>query len=286
MTEQASKTDSGEAKPAPKSGTALRFASAIPLIALALWLMFSAPQWAFEAFGYLWIAITANELMKMAIPESAPARIWGTLAAAGLGAVLLRAGEYPQALPSALVGLAAGALFFSLVKAKPIERGATRAGILLGGPIYVAGTLATIVLLHRHENGGAWVLLSMFIAFLSDTTAYFAGRAFGKHKLAPDVSPKKSVEGAIGGLVGSVSGAVGLSLTLLDGQLPVGHAIVLALIAGACGQAGDLFESLIKRSCGVKDSGSIMPGHGGLLDRSDALMFTGSITWLYVAWMV
>ena len=150
----------------------------------------------------------------------------------------------------------------------------------------MAGTLACLAQLHAHTDGGAWVLLSMFLAFLSDTGAYFAGRAFGKHKLSPALSPKKTIEGSVGGLVAAALGAVALQQTLLAGRFPLIDAVLLAFVGAALGQAGDLLESMIKRSCGVKDSGNIMPGHGGLLDRSDALMFTGAATWLYVTWLL
>jgi phosphatidate cytidylyltransferase len=175
-----------------------------------------------------------------------------------------------------------GGLFGGLARPDPVERAAMRTGWLLGGPIYVAGTLSTLDLMHGLPHGGSWVLLSMFLAWMSDTVAYFAGKYLGRHKLYPKLSPKKTVEGAMGGLVGSMIGAVIVSLWLIPG-FPLTHALGLAVVAGALGQAGDLFESLIKRSTGVKDSGRILPGHGGLLDRVDALMFTASATFLYAS---
>jgi phosphatidate cytidylyltransferase len=137
-------------------------------------------------------------------------------------------------------------------------------------------------LLHGLPHGGSWVFLSMMLAWLSDTGAYFAGKYLGKHKLYPKLSPKKTVEGSVGGLAGSAVGATIASLWLIPG-LPLGQALLLALFGGALGQAGDLFESLLKRSTGVKDSGRVLPGHGGLLDRVDALMFTASATYLYAS---
>ena len=275
-----------EAPPEKKKmgGTALRFASAIPLIAVVLYLMFWAPKWGFALFGLLWLGIVASELMAMTIPESRALRAWGVLGTVGLGATILYAGQLPGVLLTALFALVVGTLLTSLAAPDPIDRAAARIGWLLGGPIYVAGTLIPIVLLHRNtgELGGVWVLLCMFYAFLSDTGAYFAGRTFGRHKLYPKLSPKKTVEGSIGGVLAGTLGGVALQQTLLADALPLGHAIGLGLVATSLGQAGDLFESLLKRSCGVKDSGSIMPGHGGLLDRSDALMFTGATTYLYV----
>lgn len=279
---------SGSEPTAPKKGlgsTALRFLSALPLIPSVLWLMFAGPGWAFEVFGLLWITICGHELMAMAIPESRVARVWGTLATTGLAAAILHAPS-SEALFGALLLLSIGALFVALVAPHPIPDASRRMGWLLGGPIYVGATLACLAAVHRHDHGGAWVLLSMFMAFLSDTGAYFAGRALGRHKLYTELSPKKTVEGAIGGLVTSAAGAVALQQTLLLDVLPMLDAIVLALVGTAFGQAGDLLESLLKRSCQVKDSGKIMPGHGGLLDRSDALMFTGMAVWAYATWIL
>lgn len=278
---------SAEPEPEKKGlgSTALRFLSALPLIPFVLWLMFGAPKWGFEIFGLLWIAICGHELMSMAIPESRLARIWGTVATVGLAATMLHAPN-ASALVGALLILALGGLFVGLAAPEPVADASRRLGWLFGGPIYVGISLGTIAALHQDEHGGAWVLFSMFLAFLSDTGAYFAGRAFGRTKLYPKLSPKKTVEGSIGGLVAGVLGALALQQTLLVGVLPWPDTIALALVATALGQAGDLLESLIKRSCGVKDSGNIMPGHGGLLDRSDALMFTAAATFAYVTWIL
>ncbi|MCB9616984.1 MAG: phosphatidate cytidylyltransferase [Sandaracinus sp.] len=286
MTEPTPET---QAAPEPEKkglgSTALRLLSALPLIPSVLWLMFGAPKWAFEIFGLVWIGICGNELMNMTIPESRLARVWGTLATVGLAAATLHAPNAP-ALAGGLLVLALGGLFVALAAPDPIADASRRLGWVLGGPIYVGATLGGLAAMHQDTHGGAWVLLSMFLAFLSDTGAYFAGRAFGRTKLYPKLSPKKTVEGSIGGLVAGVLGALALQQTLLAGVLPMLDAVLVALVGTALGQAGDLLESLIKRSCGVKDSGNIMPGHGGLLDRSDALMFTSATVWAYLTWIL
>ncbi|MEM7606456.1 MAG: phosphatidate cytidylyltransferase [Myxococcota bacterium] len=271
----------------PKKGlgsTALRFATALPLIPLVLWLLFWAPPVAFQIFGLLWIAVVAQELMAMAIPESRACQVLGIANTVGLTALFFYGAGNARNFIAAFFAIVVGALFVSLSTPQPVARAAPRIGWLLGGPIYVAGTLGTVALLHAHDHGGAWVLLAMFAAFFSDTGAYFAGRAFGKHKLYPLVSPKKTVEGAIGGLFAAAFGA-GLVQYFLLPHVPLWHAALLGVVAAALGQGGDLLESLIKRSCGVKDSGKIMPGHGGLLDRSDALMFTSATVWMYVEFL-
>ncbi|MAQ18888.1 MAG: phosphatidate cytidylyltransferase [Sandaracinus sp.] len=276
-------------EPAPEKkklgGTALRFVSALPVIAVVLYAMFWAPKWAFQLFGLLWLSICASELMAMTMPQNHGPRVWGILATVGFASVIIFAGGIPGAILAGIFGLAVGALIVGLVFPDPVPEAAKRIGWLMGGPVYIAGTLSSIVLLHHDTgaHGGAWVLLSMFYAFLSDTGAYFAGRTFGKHKLYPKLSPKKTVEGSIGGILAATLGGVAVQQTLLAGEIGLVPIIVLGVFASALGQAGDLFESLLKRSCGVKDSGNIMPGHGGLLDRSDALMFTGATTYFYVS---
>jgi CDP-diglyceride synthetase len=121
-----------------------------------------------------------------------------------------------------------------------------------------------------------WVLFAMFIIFTGDTGAYFTGRLIGRHKLAPNVSPGKTIEGAIGGLVCSVGGGFAAVAMFAPTHLPTMTPMQICLFAipaALLGQLGDLCESLIKRSAGAKDSGSIIYGHGGILDRLDALMF-------------
>jgi len=126
-------------------------------------------------------------------------------------------------------------------------------------------------------------MLVFFFSWMSDTGGYFAGRFLGKHKLYEAVSPKKTVEGSLGGLAGGLAGMF-LTRAVLLPDLPLSHGIPLALGATALGQAGDLGESVLKRSTGVKDSGAIVPGHGGILDRVDALMMTSVVVYLYVVW--
>jgi len=139
--------------------------------------------------------------------------------------------------------------------------------------------MASLALVRDFNPTGAWVFLTMALAWGSDTSAYFVGRKFGKTKLAPRISPKKTLEGSAGGLAASVLGALAMS-SFLPGLSPI-DAIALGILAGAAGQAGDLLVSVLKRSSGVKDSGGILPGHGGILDRVDALAFTAPATWAY-----
>jgi phosphatidate cytidylyltransferase len=177
---------------------------------------------------------------------------------------------------------------FTLIRLGPIDSAALRACALGFGPLYVAVPLTLLALMRRTLGAGVGpgvVLLCLGLAWFADTSAYFAGRFLGRHKLYEAVSPKKTVEGAIGGLLGSVVWALLGSLWFLRGALPLAHAVPLAIVAGVLGQAGDLAESLLKRSTGIKDSGDIVPGHGGVLDRVDALLMTSVVVFLYTQWI-
>jgi phosphatidate cytidylyltransferase len=161
-------------------------------------------------------------------------------------------------------------------------------GLTLAGAFYIAWLLSHFILLRAlnapplHDTifkqlgmqpGVAWIYYACAITWLQDTSAYFVGRRFGRHKLAPILSPKKTWEGAAGGMIGAILTGIacvmllGLPITLLQGAL-------LGLVGGIVGPLGDLSESLIKRQVGLKDAGNLIPGHGGILDRADSLLFT------------
>ena len=152
----------------------------------------------------------------------------------------------------------------------------------VAGILYIGWLLGYLVALRGLENGREWVLFALFVTFASDSAAYFIGSAFGKHPMAPGISPKKTWEGAAGGIAGAIGIAM-LLLLILDLPLTYIQAIPLATGASIFGQMGDLLESLFKRSAGVKDSGNSMPGHGGFLDRMDSVVFAGAFVYYYAA---
>jgi phosphatidate cytidylyltransferase len=147
--------------------------------------------------------------------------------------------------------------------------------------LYVPLLTSFMVLLRGGEDGQWWILFLFAVNWGNDILAYYTGRSIGRHKLSRVVSPKKTIEGAIGGLVGGIVVAVVLRYALFSDRGVVELA-VLALLLGLVGQAGDLFESMIKRSAGVKDSGFIVPGHGGILDRIDSLLFCLPLLYCYI----
>ena len=150
-----------------------------------------------------------------------------------------------------------------------------------------ARLLGYMVAVRGLDDGRNWVYFTFFVTFASDTSAFFAGRALGRNKLAPDISPAKTREGAIGGVIGAVLVSL-LFLLPTPLQLPFNwiHAIILGLLVSVFGQLGDLVESLLKRNAGVKDSGRLLPGHGGLLDRMDSVVFAGVVVYYYVVWVI
>jgi phosphatidate cytidylyltransferase len=151
----------------------------------------------------------------------------------------------------------------------------------VAGILYIGWLLSHFVALRELDSGRGWVLFALFTTFASDSTAYFIGRDWGKHHLAPSISPKKTWEGAISGVAGAIIISP-LLVTLLDLPIGYGAAVLLAIAVSIFGQIGDLFESLFKRNTGIKDSGNMLPGHGGFLDRMDSIVFAGVVVYYYV----
>jgi len=148
------------------------------------------------------------------------------------------------------------------------------------GMVYIPLFLAHLVFLRNAPSGNIWIFFLLAVIFAGDTGAYYVGSYFGRHKLCPAVSPKKTVEGALGGLAAN----------LLTGALFKSHLMphqswliagLLFVVMGSAGQVGDLFESMFKRVGGIKDSGVILPGHGGILDRIDALLFAAPVVYYF-----
>ncbi|MFN8005884.1 MAG: phosphatidate cytidylyltransferase [Terriglobia bacterium] len=157
------------------------------------------------------------------------------------------------------------------------------------GLIYVPASLGLLIALHSSHTlwgeGSRWVFFLLIVVWFGDTAAYYIGGSLGKHLLAPNLSPKKTVEGAWGGLLGSALAAV-VSKKIFLPQASLVELILLALVIGVVSQIGDLSESALKRAAGVKDSSKLLPGHGGMLDRIDGVLFGSPILFVYVRFLL
>ena len=180
-----------------------------------------------------------------------------------------------------LIGMAV----LTLATKRPLVEALPAAGISSSGLLLVALPLTYAIRLHGISLAGKYILLfALVITWIGDTAAYFVGRAIGQHPFAPHLSPKKTWEGAAASFVGSLLVAVAMAHW---GQVNLGifRVIGMAAAGNIAGQMGDLLESAYKRSAGVKDSGTLLPGHGGILDRIDALILTFPVVWYYWLWI-
>jgi phosphatidate cytidylyltransferase len=252
----------------------------IPLLIAAVW--FDEPLPWFTVFVAVWGLLAVFEFYRMVavsriLPLTCFGLIWTLLFIVyphfGFPVPLLLTSGVVLSLILAVFGSQKEAAFTKWVWS-------------MSGVLYVGWLLSYLVAL-RLDAGRAWVYLALFATFGSDTAAFFIGRAWGRHRLAPHISPAKTWEGAIGGVLGAI--IISLLFTLpAPWQLPLsyGQAILLGILVSVFGQLGDLAESLLKRSTGVKESGNLIPGHGGVLDRTDSVVFAGIVVYLYYMFVV
>ena len=274
----------------------IRVASAAVLLPLVLYVVWvgGLPLFAFAAFAAL---IGAHEILAMLLPDLRERRLQAlvvTLMMSALAAALMGAPVARLAAPGfiALAMMLSGVAL--VLRPGELSTVAARWSVTTFASVYVGLPLLLMVLLRKvgagssgtvfgapaGEAGAYLVFLAMGATWSNDTFAYFAGRSLGKHKMAPLVSPKKTWEGAAGGLLGAFV-AILLMRHFLLPELPLVGTLLYGLAMATFTPIGDLCESLLKRSSGVKDSGNLIPGHGGVLDRIDALLFGLPITYLF-----
>lgn len=261
-----------------------RFLTALVFGPIILSLMYIVHPIGFTVFVAIAVAIASWELFSLSHPDRL-GRIVGVTLSVGYFLVARytdfgRLHSSTFILTTAL--LAPIALLLTLTRPARITHALVEVGTLILGPLYIGAMMATIPLMldiGTRNQGAGLVLLTLMVAWLSDTIAMGVGKALGGPKLYPAVSPNKTWSGALGGLTGSMLGAVIAHFGYLP-SLPLGAGIAVAAAAGAVGQAGDLCESVLKRAAGVKDSGAVLPGHGGFLDRIDALTFAAATMYL------
>ncbi len=268
------------------SGTQVRVLTALALGALGLFVIFALPRYAFVGFtallalglGYEWFRLSTTDLRLRWIALVIAAVL-------GAGLFLFLPGNWVPGVFALVVlgwaGLILG-LWIHRRVAAPVRSSLVRT--LLGILILPAFWFA-VVMIHRLEQGPWLLLFGILIVAVADSLAYFAGRAWGKNKLAPALSPGKSIEGLVGGLVGvGILAAIGAALPLFQ-AVPSWQLAVWSMLVAIYSVAGDLEESRLKREAGVKDSGRILPGHGGLLDRLDGQLAAMPIWFLALAQM-
>lgn len=250
-----------------------RIASGAVLVPLLVGTVLHGKGWPFGLLTGAAVLLCAREYFRMFFTSSRDR--WSGMAVTVLaylsGAML----PFPAAVSAVLLCVAMAAFHFLASEGAPGECFRLAATSALG-VVYVGGFLSAYPRTLSLPGGEHWVLLGILAVAAGDTCAYFVGRAIGKRPLSPRFSPKKTVEGAVGGLVASVVCATGYAAVFLPG-VPAWYALVAAAVLGLVGQAGDLFESMLKRAAGVKDSGALLPGHGGLLDRADGIIAVGPV---------
>ncbi|MBK8481259.1 MAG: phosphatidate cytidylyltransferase [Proteobacteria bacterium] len=229
---------------------------------------------------HLVAALAQAELYAMTLRDEAR-----VLRAAGVGAGLLAgvAVVWVPRLDLLLPLLIATTMLLAILQLflhADLQRAALATAVLVFGVLYVPLPLATVALLKRLDQGHLWLVLLLSLTWLADTGAYLVGRAWGRHKLYPRISPGKSIEGAAGAIAAGLAAVAVAKLWYLP-LLSWWDVLLIAVPGSVLGMLGDLVESMLKRSVGVKDSGRLLPGHGGLLDRLDALLFAAPYVYYY-----
>lgn len=265
-----------------------RVLTALILVPLVLVLVFLGPRWhgLFVAAIALVAALAGWEYLGLAQSRGAkPPRI-----AVAVALILLFAGnfEWPESTPAIFGALNLGLLILCTFRG-PVEQVMADASASIFCMFYLGSTLLALPTLHEQANGASLVAFLLCVVWAGDTVALYVGGAWGRHKLAPRLSPGKSWEGSVASVAGSLISA-GLLLALANYLQAHDSALLsfpdetiywlgLAVVINIAAQVGDLVESAIKRSAGVKDSGSLLPGHGGVLDRIDALLLAAPALW-------
>jgi len=207
-----------------------------------------------------------------------PISIWG-----GVSGLLMLVAAYInsfQLILGLLVLNSIGAAILSMIQYKKGPDILIVVEKEIQGVIYIPLFLSFLVLLRNDVHGVAWIFFLLFIVFAGDVGAFYAGKFFGRHKLSPSISPRKTIEGSIGGMIFCIIiGYVFMRLFLPHLNEPI--IFLLFVIVNIFAQTGDLFESQLKRTGKIKDSGNILPGHGGILDRIDALLFAAPVTYFF-----
>jgi len=257
-----------------------RVLSGIVLIAIAVGVVWFAPPLLFFLVGFLIAVLAVNELVALArasrLEVSSIGAGFATALVVGSSGI---AGALDVGMMTALVAVAASSI--GAWRGGPDVLASVSASLFPS--LYIGLPIAALVGI-RALGGPSVLFLLMLTVIVSDTSQYYTGRLFGRRPLAPAVSPKKTVEGAVGGLVVGTAVFTVVGIWWLP-AMPLAFRILLGLTLVALGITGDLFESMLKRSAGVKDSSTLIPGHGGILDRIDALLFAAPVYYIVLKYV-
>ncbi len=269
-----------QAVPAHHGGLVRRLLSTLLLLPLFVWMVVDGPVWLFGAVMVLAGALGQWEFTGMFERAGVPSfRVLGLVG----GSLVTASFALPVSERVAFTAVLLALLGIGLLRAPSGRPAWEPVAVTLLGIGYVNWLLGYTFWLRDLEAGREWILLLVSVTWLGETAAYLVGSTLGRHKLAPVVSPRKTVEGALAQLVVSALAALGARVTFFP-ALSLESAIAVGLLLGVVGQAGDLLESAIKRSVGTKDTGRLIPGHGGMLDRVDSLLVNTPVLFYYATY--
>jgi len=270
----------GETQPQGGELTRRVLSSAL-LIPALIWVIWMG-GWTFAALIGIVAALATHETYRMLLRRVSPIAWIGVALALFLPFGALFPERFAAALPCVILSFLFGALVAALMTPEPPVDAFQPVPPLLFGFLYGALPMAMLVPLRQLPGGLWWVVAACATTWMNDTGAYFAGHALGRHKLLERVSPSKTWEGFFGGMLASI-GTAFVVRAVGAHHLSPADCLALGVVVSIFGPLGDLAESLLKRSMGVKDSGRLIPGHGGLLDRIDALIFTAPCVYFYAS---
>lgn len=281
------------------SGTGPRVLTAVILIPVVVAAIWWGPNWLIAIVAAFFAIVAMLEFFSIASNHGYQSyRLWACLAAAGIigqqwyasrMASVAHLGDLLDRSPritmeAVLFGFVLGIAVIVLGTQRSLTEVLASISVSAGGLVFIALPFSAVVRLHGIDVLGPRLLLfTVVLVWVGDSAAYFVGRGIGRWKMAPEISPKKTWEGAAANFLGAL--LVGAIFGYFSG-IPPAHVLAMAAIGSVAGQIGDLFESAWKRSAGVKDSGAALPGHGGMLDRIDALILAAPAVWYYFEWVV